>query len=149
MLPNDELSLLIKSKYPVIFVESIDEEYVVSELRLKSQRTSVGQKLSRPLSWPSIEPRAKKNLFQQISSLSRYVQQRLFPCQKRKRSLLFENAPKKDDSRLKKKLFPIRYKTTLLSKLTRGSSSRPRLFFFLWALHPEGRASPPFHSLRE
>ena len=33
MLPNDELSLLIKSKYPVIFVESIDEEYVVSELR--------------------------------------------------------------------------------------------------------------------
>ncbi len=27
MLANDELILLIKSKYPVIFVESIDEEY--------------------------------------------------------------------------------------------------------------------------
>jgi hypothetical protein len=33
MLANEELTLLIKSKYPVIFVESIDEEYVVSELR--------------------------------------------------------------------------------------------------------------------
>jgi ATPase family associated with various cellular activities (AAA) len=33
MLPNDELSLLIKSKYPVVFVESIDEEYVVNQLR--------------------------------------------------------------------------------------------------------------------
>ncbi len=33
MLPNDELILLIKSKYPVIFVESIDEEYVVNQLR--------------------------------------------------------------------------------------------------------------------
>ena len=33
MLANDELRLLIKSKYPVIFVESIDEEYVVGELR--------------------------------------------------------------------------------------------------------------------
>jgi hypothetical protein len=33
MLANDELALLIKSKYPVIFVESIDEEYVVNELR--------------------------------------------------------------------------------------------------------------------
>jgi hypothetical protein len=33
MLANDELSLLIKSKYPVIFVESIDEEYVVNQLR--------------------------------------------------------------------------------------------------------------------
>jgi hypothetical protein len=33
MLANDELTLLIKSKYPVIFVESIDEEYVVNELR--------------------------------------------------------------------------------------------------------------------
>jgi hypothetical protein len=33
MLPNDELTLLIKSKYPVVFVESIDEEYVISELR--------------------------------------------------------------------------------------------------------------------
>jgi len=32
MLANDELSLLIKSKYPVIFVESIDEEYVVNQL---------------------------------------------------------------------------------------------------------------------
>jgi SpoVK/Ycf46/Vps4 family AAA+-type ATPase len=30
MLPNDELALLIKSKYPVVFVESIDEEYVVN-----------------------------------------------------------------------------------------------------------------------
>ncbi len=33
MLANDELLLLIKSKYPVIFVESIDEEYVVNQLR--------------------------------------------------------------------------------------------------------------------
>jgi len=33
MLANDELALLIKSKYPVIFVESIDEEYVVNQLR--------------------------------------------------------------------------------------------------------------------
>ncbi len=33
MLPNDEISLLIKSKYPVVFVESIDEEYVVNQLR--------------------------------------------------------------------------------------------------------------------
>ena len=33
MLANDELTLLIKSKYPVIFVESIDEEYVVNQLR--------------------------------------------------------------------------------------------------------------------
>ena len=34
MLANDELALLIKSQYPVIFVESIDEEYVVNQLRL-------------------------------------------------------------------------------------------------------------------
>jgi hypothetical protein len=33
MLANDELTLLIRSKYPVIFVESIDEEYVVNQLR--------------------------------------------------------------------------------------------------------------------
>lgn len=33
MLANGELSLLIKSKYPVVFVESIDEEYVVNQLR--------------------------------------------------------------------------------------------------------------------
>jgi hypothetical protein len=33
MLANDELALLVKSKYPVIFVESIDEEYVVNQLR--------------------------------------------------------------------------------------------------------------------
>jgi SpoVK/Ycf46/Vps4 family AAA+-type ATPase len=33
MLANDELALLIKSKYPVIFVESIDEEYVLNQLR--------------------------------------------------------------------------------------------------------------------
>jgi SpoVK/Ycf46/Vps4 family AAA+-type ATPase len=33
MLANDELTLLIKSKYPVVFVESIDEEYVVNQLR--------------------------------------------------------------------------------------------------------------------
>ena len=33
MLANEELILLIKSKYPVIFVESIDEEYVVNQLR--------------------------------------------------------------------------------------------------------------------
>ncbi len=33
MLPTDELGLLIKSKYPVIFVESIDEEYVVNQLK--------------------------------------------------------------------------------------------------------------------
>ena len=33
MLANDELSLLIRSKYPVIFVESIDEAYVVNQLR--------------------------------------------------------------------------------------------------------------------
>jgi hypothetical protein len=33
MLANDELMLLIKSKYTVIFVESIDEEYVVNQLR--------------------------------------------------------------------------------------------------------------------
>jgi adenylate kinase family enzyme len=33
MLANEELVLLIKSKYPVIFVESIDEEYVVNQLR--------------------------------------------------------------------------------------------------------------------
>ena len=33
MLANDELALLIKSKYPVVFVESIDEEYVVNQLR--------------------------------------------------------------------------------------------------------------------
>ncbi len=34
MLANEELVLLIKSKYPVIFVESIDEEYVLNQLRL-------------------------------------------------------------------------------------------------------------------
>ena len=33
MLASEELTLLIKSKYPLIFVESIDEEYVVNELR--------------------------------------------------------------------------------------------------------------------
>ena len=33
MLAHEELTLLIKSKYPLIFVESIDEEYVVNELR--------------------------------------------------------------------------------------------------------------------
>ncbi len=33
MLANDELALLVRSKYPVIFVESIDEEYVVNQLR--------------------------------------------------------------------------------------------------------------------
>jgi hypothetical protein len=33
MLANDELALLIKSKYPLVFVESIDEEYVVNQLR--------------------------------------------------------------------------------------------------------------------
>ena len=33
MLANDELALLIKSKYPVVFVESIDEEYVMNQLR--------------------------------------------------------------------------------------------------------------------
>lgn len=33
MLANEELALLIKSRYPVIFVESIDEEYVVNQLR--------------------------------------------------------------------------------------------------------------------
>ena len=33
MLANDELALLIKSRYPVVFVESIDEEYVVNQLR--------------------------------------------------------------------------------------------------------------------
>jgi ATP-dependent 26S proteasome regulatory subunit len=33
MLENNELALLIKSKYPVVFVESIDEEYVVNQLR--------------------------------------------------------------------------------------------------------------------
>jgi hypothetical protein len=33
MLASDELVLLIRSKYPVIFVESIDEEYVVNQLR--------------------------------------------------------------------------------------------------------------------
>ncbi len=33
MLANDELALLIKSKYPVVFVESIDEEFVVNQLR--------------------------------------------------------------------------------------------------------------------
>jgi SpoVK/Ycf46/Vps4 family AAA+-type ATPase len=32
MLAHEELTLLIKSKYPVIFVESIDEEYVIDEL---------------------------------------------------------------------------------------------------------------------
>jgi ATP-dependent 26S proteasome regulatory subunit len=32
MLANDELILLIRSKYPVIFVESIDEEYVINRL---------------------------------------------------------------------------------------------------------------------
>jgi hypothetical protein len=38
MLANDELTLLIKSKYPVIFVESIDEEYVVNQLRQIASR---------------------------------------------------------------------------------------------------------------
>ena len=33
MLANEELILLIKSRYPVIFVESIDEPYVVNRLR--------------------------------------------------------------------------------------------------------------------
>ncbi len=33
MLAHEELTLLIKSKYPLIVVESIDEEYVVNELR--------------------------------------------------------------------------------------------------------------------
>ena len=33
MLANEELILLIKSRYPVIFVESIDELYVVNQLR--------------------------------------------------------------------------------------------------------------------
>ena len=33
MLAGEELILLIKSKYPLIFVESIDEEYVVHQLR--------------------------------------------------------------------------------------------------------------------
>ena len=33
MLAHEELALLIKSKYPLIVVESIDEEYVVNELR--------------------------------------------------------------------------------------------------------------------
>ncbi len=33
MLANEELTLLIKSKYPVVFVESIDEAYVVNELQ--------------------------------------------------------------------------------------------------------------------
>src|SRR5512147_1288234 len=33
MLADDELTLLIRSKYPVIFVESIDEAYVVNQLR--------------------------------------------------------------------------------------------------------------------
>ena len=33
MLANEDLTLLIKSKYPLIFVESIDEEYVVNQLR--------------------------------------------------------------------------------------------------------------------
>ena len=33
MLANEELILLIKSRYPVIFVESIDEQYVVNQLR--------------------------------------------------------------------------------------------------------------------
>jgi hypothetical protein len=33
MLANGELALLIKSRYPVVFVESIDEEYVVNQLR--------------------------------------------------------------------------------------------------------------------
>jgi hypothetical protein len=32
MNANDELALLIKSKYPVVFVESIDEEYVMNQL---------------------------------------------------------------------------------------------------------------------
>ena len=33
MLANEELILLIKSRYPVIFVESIDEQYVINQLR--------------------------------------------------------------------------------------------------------------------
>ena len=33
MLASEELILLIKSKYPVIFVESIDEQYVINHLR--------------------------------------------------------------------------------------------------------------------
>jgi hypothetical protein len=33
MLASEELILLIKSRYPVIFVESIDEQYVVNQLR--------------------------------------------------------------------------------------------------------------------
>jgi hypothetical protein len=56
MLANDELTLLIKSKYPVIFVESIDEEYVVNQLR---------RRLSRLSSRLFIGHRAKKNPFQQ------------------------------------------------------------------------------------
>jgi AAA+ superfamily predicted ATPase len=34
MLINEELTLLIKSKYPVVFFECIDEEYVLSQLRM-------------------------------------------------------------------------------------------------------------------
>jgi len=34
MLINEELRLLIKSKYPVVFLESIDEEYVIGQLKL-------------------------------------------------------------------------------------------------------------------
>ena len=33
MLASEELILLIKSRYPVIFVESIDEQYVINQLR--------------------------------------------------------------------------------------------------------------------
>ena len=33
MLASEELILLIKSKYPVIFVESVDEQYVINHLR--------------------------------------------------------------------------------------------------------------------
>jgi len=34
MLINEELTLLIKSKYPVVFFECIDEEYVLNQLRM-------------------------------------------------------------------------------------------------------------------
>jgi hypothetical protein len=33
MLAGEELILLIKSRYPVIFVETIDEQYVINQLR--------------------------------------------------------------------------------------------------------------------
>ena len=36
MIANDELSLLIKSKYPAIFLESIDETYSIKQLKNKS-----------------------------------------------------------------------------------------------------------------